>query len=61
MKETILIHLDTDACPSVFDRIVALDAGADDVMSYGGVGESAVYDDLVFSCTGDVLRNTSVQ
>ena len=26
-----------------------------------GVGESAVYDALVFSCTGDVLRNTSVK
>jgi formimidoylglutamate deiminase len=25
------------------------------------VGESAVYDALVFSCTGDVLRNTSAQ
>ncbi|HEV7640660.1 MAG TPA: amidohydrolase family protein [Gaiellaceae bacterium] len=26
-----------------------------------GVAESAVYDALIFSCTGDVLRNTSVQ
>jgi formimidoylglutamate deiminase len=26
-----------------------------------GVAESAVYDALVFSCTGDVLRNTSAQ
>jgi len=26
-----------------------------------GVAESAVYDALVFGCTGDVLRNTSVQ
>ena len=33
----ILLHLDTDPRPSVFDRIVALDAGADEVLSYGGV------------------------
>ncbi len=33
----ILIQLDTDRHPSTFDRIVALDAGADEVLSYGGV------------------------
>jgi hypothetical protein len=32
----ILIHLDTDVTPSVMDRIIALDAGADQVLSYGG-------------------------
>ena len=26
-----------------------------------GVPESALYEALVFSCTGDVFRNTSVQ
>jgi hypothetical protein len=39
---TLLLQLDTSPHPSVFDRIVALDAGADDVMSYGGVTEDAV-------------------
>jgi threonine dehydrogenase-like Zn-dependent dehydrogenase len=36
-KRKILIQLDTDPQPSVFDRVVAVDAGADEVFSYGGV------------------------
>src|SRR5438128_3107144 len=36
-KHKILIQLDTDPHPSVFDRVVAVDAGADEVFSYGGV------------------------
>jgi hypothetical protein len=36
-KRTILLQLDTDARPSVFDRVVAIDAGADEVFSYGRV------------------------
>jgi methylenetetrahydrofolate/methylenetetrahydromethanopterin dehydrogenase (NADP+) len=38
----LLVQLDTDRLPSAFDRIVASDAGADDVLSYGGVTESDV-------------------
>ena len=33
----ILIQLDTDPHPSTFDRVVAVDAGADHIFSYGGV------------------------
>jgi hypothetical protein len=40
----LLLQLDTSPHPSVFDRVVALDAGADDVMSYGGVNEDTVRD-----------------
>src|SRR3954452_19622193 len=36
-KRKILIQLDGDLHPSVFDRVVAIDAGADEVFSYGGV------------------------
>ena len=36
-KRTILIQLDSDPHPSVFDRVVAIDAGADEVFAYGGV------------------------
>jgi hypothetical protein len=36
-RRKILIQLDTDAHPSVFDRVVAVDAGADEIFSYGGV------------------------
>lgn len=40
----LLLQLDSSPHPSVFDRVVALDAGADEVMSYGGVSEDAVRD-----------------
>lgn len=33
----ILIQLDTDPLPSVFDRVVAIDAGVEELFSYGGV------------------------
>ena len=36
-KRKILIQLDSDPEPSAFDRVVAIDAGADEVFSYGGV------------------------
>jgi hypothetical protein len=36
-KRKILIQLDSDPHPSVFDRVVAIDSGADEVFSYGGV------------------------
>ncbi len=37
LMKKILLQLDTDQHPSTFDRIAALDAGADEVLSYGGV------------------------
>jgi len=40
----ILLHLDTSPAASVFDRIVAIDAGADEVLSYGAVTPDAVRD-----------------
>ena len=38
----ILIQLDTDAQPSVFDRVVAVDSDVDELFSYGAVIPSAV-------------------
>lgn len=35
--KNILIQLDTDLLPSSFDRVVAVDAGADEIFSYGGI------------------------
>jgi hypothetical protein len=35
--KTILIQLDTDPLPSTFDRVVAIDAGVDELFSYGGI------------------------
>jgi threonine dehydrogenase-like Zn-dependent dehydrogenase len=43
-KRTILIQLDTDPQASVFDRVVAVDAGADEVFSYCGVTLEQVRD-----------------
>ena len=41
----LLLQLDTSLHhPSVFDRVVAFDAGADEVMSYGGVTVDTVRD-----------------
>jgi hypothetical protein len=45
----LLLQLDTSPHPSVFDRVVAYDAGADEIMSHGGVAEDAVRD-LVHGC-----------
>ena len=45
----ILLQLDSSRLPSVFDRVVAYDAGADEVLSYGAVTESDVRD-LVHGC-----------
>lgn len=48
-KPTVLLHLDTDALPSVFDRVVAIDSGVAHVLSYGGVTPAAVMA-LVHGC-----------
>ena len=45
----LLLQVDSSRLPSVFDRVVAYDAGADEVLSYGGVVESEVRD-LVHGC-----------
>ena len=37
IKKKILIQLDTDRHPSVFDQIVAVDSGVDHIFSYGSV------------------------
>src|SRR5437899_10902411 len=45
----LLLQLDSSRLPSVFDRVVAYDGGADEVMSYGGIVEADVRD-LVHGC-----------
>ncbi|MDB5337874.1 MAG: mtdA, partial [Planctomycetaceae bacterium] len=40
--KTILMQFDTDARPSTFDRVVAVDAGADELFSYGGISPENV-------------------
>jgi len=60
---TLLLHLDTSPHPSAFDRIVALDAGADEVLSYGAVTEDAVRDlvhGAIFTRGPKDLHNTAI-
>lgn len=45
----LLLQLDSSRLPSVFDQVVAYDAAADVVMSYGGVTEADVRD-LIHGC-----------
>lgn len=59
----LLLQLDSSRLPSVFDQVVAYDAGADAVMSYAGVTEGDVRD-LIYGCIftrgAKDLHNTAV-
>ena len=59
----LLLQLDSSRLPSVFDQVVAYDAGADAVMSYGGVTEGDVRDLIhgcIFTRGPKDLHNTAV-
>jgi hypothetical protein len=59
----VLLQLDPDRNPSVFDRIVAHDAGVDEVLSYGGVGPTDVaplVHGAIFTRGPADLRHTAV-
>lgn len=59
----ILIQLDTDPHPSVFDRVVAIDAGVDHLFSYGGVRPEQVRDLIhgaIFTRGPKDLKHTAV-
>ena len=43
-KPTILVQLDTDSQPSVFDAVVAVDAGVQHIFRHGGVTPENVRD-----------------
>src|SRR5256886_13168460 len=59
----LLLQLDSSRLPSAFDQVVAYDAGADEIMSYGGVTESDIRD-LIYGCLftrgPKDLKNTAV-
>jgi hypothetical protein len=59
----LLLQLDSSRLPSVFDQVVAHDAGADVIMSYGGITDGDVRD-LVHGCmftrAPKDLKNTAV-
>jgi hypothetical protein len=59
----LLLQLDASPHPSVFDRVVAYDGGADEVLSYGGVTEAAVRDlvhGAIFTRGPKDLHNTAI-
>jgi threonine dehydrogenase-like Zn-dependent dehydrogenase len=59
----LLLQLDSSRLPSSFDQVVAYDAGADDIMSYGGVTEGDVRDLIhgcIFTRGPKDLHNTAV-
>jgi methylenetetrahydrofolate/methylenetetrahydromethanopterin dehydrogenase (NADP+) len=59
----LLLQLDSSRLPSVFDQVVAYDAGADAVLSYGGVTEGDVRDLIhgcIFTRGPKDLHNTAV-
>ncbi len=59
----ILIQLDTDSHPSVFDRVVAVDAGVDELFSYGGITPENVVPlvhGAIFTRGPQDLKNTAI-
>jgi hypothetical protein len=59
----LLLQLDSSRLPSVFDQVVAYDAGADAIMSYGNVTEGDVRDLIhgcIFTRGPKDLHNTAV-
>jgi len=59
----LLLQLDGSTRPSVFDRVVAFDGGADEVMSYGGVTPDSVRDlvhGAIFTRGPKDLRHTAI-
>jgi hypothetical protein len=61
--KTLLLQLDSDKHPSVFDTITAYDAGADHVLALGGVAAEDVRDlvyGAMFTRGGDALKNSAV-
>jgi hypothetical protein len=62
-KARILLQLDTDAQPSVFDAVVAIDTGAEKLLRHGGVTVENVRDltyGAMFTRSPDDLKSTAI-
>ena len=62
-KPRILLQLDTDAQPSVFDGVVAIDSGVEHLLRHGGVTAEGVRDlvyGAIFTRGPEDLRNTAI-
>jgi len=63
LKSKILVQLDTDPRPSLFDRIVAIDSGAEAVFAYAGIAPDDVRDlvhGAIFTRGGADLAATAI-
>ena len=63
MTQRILIQLDSDPQPSSFDSIVAVDAGVEHLLPYGGVQVTSVVPlvhGAMFTRGGDQLCSTAI-
>ncbi len=63
VMQKILIQFDTDQQPSSFDQVVAVDAGAERLFSYGGIDKSNVeglVHGAVFTRGPADLKNTAI-
>jgi hypothetical protein len=59
----LLLQLDSSRLPSVFDQVVAYDAGADRILSQGGVTEGEVRDlvhGCIFTRSPKDMKNTAI-
>lgn len=62
-KPKILIQLDSDSQPSVFDGVVAVDSGVEHLFRHAAVRPDAVRDlvyGAIFTRGGDDLKNTAI-
>ena len=62
-KRKILLQIDSDPHPSVFDRVVAVDAGVDEIFSYGGVkpdGVQTLVHGAIFTRDARDLKHTAI-
>ena len=62
-KPKILIQLDSDRHASVFDAVVAVDAGVDQLLQYGGIevqGVRELVHGAIFTRGPQDLRNTAI-
>jgi hypothetical protein len=63
MKPSILVQLDTDDQPSVFDSVVAIDAGAEHLLRHHGITSENVRDRVygaIFTRGGEDLARTAL-
>ncbi len=63
MTAKILLQLDTDAMPSTFDSVVAIDSGVDQLLRQGGVtvdNVAPLVHGAMFTRGGETLKNTAI-